>query len=74
MLDHDVLSLIFNDEIDVSHLLENLNTTLGPVLGLLANFSLAISLKSWFFIWMGFPILMRSHGEGQLCVPVLYGY
>jgi hypothetical protein len=38
MLDHDVLSLIFNDEIDVSHLLENLNTTLGPVLGLLANF------------------------------------
>jgi hypothetical protein len=40
MLDHDVLSLILNHEIDVSHFVENLNTTLGPVLG---NFSLAIS-------------------------------
>jgi len=67
MLDHDVLSLILNDEIDVSHFVENLNTTPGPVLG---NFSLAIS--QILVLYMdGFPILMRmSHGdgEGQFCV------
>jgi hypothetical protein len=70
MLDHDVLSLIFNDEIDVSHFVENLNTTLGPLLGLLANFSLAISQVLVLYM-DGFPILMRSHAEGQLCSSVV---
>jgi hypothetical protein len=72
MLAHDVLSLILNDEIDVSHFVENLITTLGPVLG---NFPLAIS--QILVLYMdGFSILMRSHTEKEKdnCVPVLYGY